>query len=118
VPFTYRIPEGSGLRTARGVSPGDLLSFVVGPDTLIADRSQRYGSQHETTGNTRGVAIAWAGGAWTHGTKSRVTLARRPEVFFANLRDWTAIDQGEVSASELDGWPALTPPPCRTARPG
>lgn len=94
-PFAYTIPAGSGLKIVRE-SP--FFSLVGGGST-----------------DDRGIVIASAETAWTHGASGRFALRSAPADFLADLRDSASVDTAgaigidlsAAAATTLDGRPAL-----------
>ena len=108
-PFTYTIPDGSGL-TGIGGMPG-AVAWVVGPNRRPAGSTGTgaFGGQDPETGNLHGVVIADVSGAWGHGPDGRVRLRPDPAGFLADMDTLlTGVDLEPVTAATLDGRPALT----------
>jgi hypothetical protein len=116
-PFRFTVPAGSGLQKTIGDAPPEIVSFVVGANAPIGGQS--YGGQAPESGNLRGIVIASAETAWTHGAGGRFALRPAPADFLADLHTKAiarfddlgtvvGIDLSATTDTILDGRPALT----------
>ena len=107
--FEYAMPADSAMRLS-ATSRFDMVAWVDGPDVWpIASDEEAVGGVHEPQpGQVRGVVVGSAVEPWSHGAEGRFMLRTAPAEFLADLRDTAGSDMGVISATRLDGRPALT----------
>jgi len=110
----YRLPSGSRLRQI-GLIDSTAIAFAVRPDEPgepsadpIVAPAGIYSGSSALSGNTHGVLVASADGAWGYALGERTPLRRTPGGFLADLEGLDGIDLGPTSMSRLDGRVALT----------
>lgn len=107
-PFEYAIPPDSTIRSSVGARRREVFAWVDGPILPFgAESIEPYGGQNPA-GNARGIIIASAEQAWSHGNSGRFMLRTAPSEFITDLRDTASVPMGSIDETTLDGRPALT----------
>ena len=106
VPFSYRIPAGSGLVLAADGPHQRRIAWVIGDEK--PQPSQAYGGQSPNSGVDGGIIVAAAERPWAHSDGGRYFLRTSPAGLLDDLAGTSGADLGPITPVRLGGQPALS----------